>query len=315
MPLGYLHRFTGVKPASFSYHRAATAGQAAALLAELGPRARILAGGQSLVPAMNMRLMTPAHLVDINPAAGELGYIRVEDGWLVVGAAARQSQAEGSPAVIGGAPLLAEAVGQVAHPPIRHRGTVVGSIAHAALVAELPCVAVTLDAEIGLLSTEGFRAIAAGDYFTGPFRTAARPDELVAWVRFPVIAAYTGHAWSELSPRRGNFPFAGAGASITLDGNLITAAAIGLCGVSDRPVRAAAAEAVLIGELATPEVIAAAAAAAGEGIEARPPLDAAAHILPVPVAPTADWDYRMTIARVQVRRALTVAADRARSAQ
>lgn len=304
-----------MKPASFSYHRAATASQAAVLLAELGPQARILAGGQSLVPAMNMRLMSPAHLVDINPAADELGYLRVEDGWLVAGATARQAQAEASQAVIDGVPLLAEAVAQVAHPPIRHRGTVVGSIAHAALVAELPCVAVTLDAEIGLLSAEGLRVAPARDYFTGPFRTAARPDELVAWVRFPVIAAHTGHAWSELSARRGNFPFAGAGASVTLDGDVIAAAAVGLCGVSDRPVRSAAAEALLVGERATPEVIAAAAAAAGEGIEARPPLDAAAHILPVPVAPTADWEYRMTIARVQVRRALTVAADRARSAR
>lgn len=261
---------------------------------------------------MNLRLLTPSHLVDLGGACDELNYVRRDDGHLAVGAMTRMSAVEASAEAVRSVPLLVEAVRHVAHPPIRHRGTVVGSIAHGALVAELPCVALILDAELTLLSVGGTRTVRAGEFFLGPFRTCAAADEVVTQVRFPVISPRTGHAWSEFTPRHGNFPFAGAGASVTLDGEKIIAASIGMCGVSDRPVRAAATEALLVGARATPETIAAAAAMAAEGIQPRPDNDPDAHIVPVKVAPTANWAYRIAVARVQVRRAITTAVERAR---
>jgi carbon-monoxide dehydrogenase medium subunit len=280
-----------VKPPPFSYHRARDGAHAVDLLSGLGPRARILAGGQSLLPMLHLRLAAPAHLVDIGRAA-DLGGIRLDGGRLVVGAAVTQAAVERS-AEVRAVPLLAEAIAHVAHPPIRHRGTVVGSLAHASAVAELPCVAVALGAEFTLLAT------------------AAAPGELVAEVRFPVAGGRRGEAWSEFSVRRGNFPVAGAAAVVRLEGGTVTEAAVALCGVGDRPLRAPAAEDVLQGRTPTPELIAAAAEAAVAALAPRADGDTAAHILPVAAAPTPAWTYRARVARAQVRRALTRAVHRA----
>jgi carbon-monoxide dehydrogenase medium subunit len=298
-----------VKPPPFSYHRAGSGEHAVALLSALGPRARVLAGGQSLLPMLNLRLADPPHLVDIG-RADDLRPLRRSEDTLVVGAATTQGEVEHS-SLTAAVPLLAEAVGHVAHPPIRHRGTVVGSMAHASAVAELPCVALVLDARFTLLGADGVRTVAAQDFFLGPFHTAVGPGELVAEVALPVAEASTGQAWSEFSLRRGNFPVAGAGVSLTLDGDRVSAVAIGLCGVADRPVRATAAERLLLGEVPTGDLLAAAAAAAADGLERRPTADPAAHILPVPAAPVPGFDYRARVARSQVRRALTTALARA----
>jgi aerobic carbon-monoxide dehydrogenase medium subunit len=302
--------FPLVKPPPFTYHRARSAEHAVALLAELGPRARLLAGGQSLLPMLNLRLTAPAHLVDLGSASG-LDHVRREDGRLVIGARARQSAVEHSAEARALVPLLTEAVGFVAHPPIRHRGTVVGSIAHASAVAELPCVAVALDAELTLLGPSGVRTVGAREFYTGPFRTVLIPGELVAQVAFPVATRGTGQAWAEFSVRRGNFPVAGAAASVTVEGGRVTAAAVALCGVADRPVRAAAAEELLRGSVPDAEAIARAADAAVAGLARRPDGDLAAHILPVAAAPVPAWTYRAAVARAQVRRALTTAVNRA----
>jgi carbon-monoxide dehydrogenase medium subunit len=298
-----------VKPPPFSYHRARDGAHAVDLLSGLGPRARVLAGGQSLLPMLHLRLAAPAHLVDIGRAA-DLGGIRLDDGGLVVGAAVTQAAVERS-AEARAVPLLAEAIAYVAHPPIRHRGTVVGSLAHASAVAELPCVAVALDAEFTLLGADGVRTVPAREFYTGPFATAAAPGELVAEVRFPVAGGRRGEAWSEFSVRRGNFPVAGAAAVVRLEGGTVTEAAVALCGVGDRPLRAPAAEEVLQGRAPTPELIADAAEAAVAALAPRADGDTAAHILPVAAAPTPDWTYRARVARAQVRRALTRAVHRA----
>lgn len=299
-----------MKPPPFSYHRGRTPEHAAGLLRELGPRARVLAGGQSLLPTLNLRLAEPAHLVDLG-SIPDLGFIRREGDRLVVGATARQSAVEHSDDVRSLVPLLAEAVENVAHPPIRHRGTVVGSIAHASAVAELPCAALALDARLTLLSVDGVRTVEAGDFFRGAFTTAALPDEIVAQVDFPVAGPGTGQAWSEFSLRRGNFPVAGAAVSVTIADGRVADVAIAVCGVADRPVRLRAAEDVLRGAAADRETIAAAAAATVSGLAPRADGDLAAHILPVTSAPVPGWAYRASVAKSQVRRALTTAVTRA----
>lgn len=298
-----------MKPPPFSYHRAGSGEHAVALLSALGPRAKVLAGGQSLLPMLNLRLADPAHLVDIGRAE-DLQVLRREGDRLVVGAATTQSEVEYS-SLTAAVPLLAEAVGHVAHPPIRHRGTVVGSMAHAAAVAELPCVALVLDARFTVLGADGVRTVAAGDFFLGSFRTAVGPGELVAEVALPIAAPGTGQAWSEFSLRRGNFPVAGAGVSLTLQHGRVAAVAIGLSGVADRPVRVPSAERILLGAVPDDDLITRAAAAATEGLEPRPAADPAAHILPVPAAPVPGFDYRARVARSQVRRALATALARA----
>ncbi|MGW0085265.1 FAD binding domain-containing protein [Streptomyces sp. NPDC003393] len=299
-----------MKPPPFSYHRARSAEHAAELLAELGVQARVLAGGMSLMPMLNLRLASPTNLVDI-AAANDLGHISRFGDTLVVGAMVRQSAVENSAEVATLCPLLHEAVRYVAHPPVRHRGTVVGSLAHASPVAELPCVALALDAEFGVLGGGGVRAVPAAEFFASPFRTTLRPGELVAEVRFPVAGAGTGQAWSEFAVRRGNFPVAGAAVSLVLDGPVVRDAAIALSGVADRPVRASAAEDLLRGRIPTPDVVATAAEVATQGLQPRPQTDLAAHILPVPASPVPAWSYRTRVARTQVRRALTAAVGRA----
>jgi len=299
-----------MKPAPFAYHRATSAEHAAALLERLGPSARVLAGGQSLVPSMNLRLVSPPHVVDIG-GVRELDFIRREGEEVVIGAMTRQTTVEESRLVADLVPLLAEGVRHVAHPPIRHRGTVVGSIAHASAVAELPAVALALDAGVVVQGPSGRRTVPASEFFLGAFSTSRLDNELVVEVRFPVAGAGHGSAWRELSPRNGNFPFAGAGVAVTLAGDVVQTAAVALCGVSDRPVRATSAEQALVGERWTPELLAHAAALVTEGIDPRPDGDVAAHIVPVRANSVASWPYRTKVARTQARLAMAAAVERA----
>jgi len=223
-----------VKPAPFTYHRATTAKEAVDMLAAAGDDGSVLAGGQSLVPLMNFRVAQPAHLVDIN-WVDELDYIRVDDGWLAIGARTRQAALERSDDVARAAPLLSEAIRSVAHPPVRHRGTVVGSVVHADPAAELPACVLALDGEVVVLGPGGERRIAAREFFTGPLMTAKQTGELVTEVRVP---AHTGdgdggHALVEFSRRHADFAVAGAA---------VSGDAIALFGVADTPVRATGAE-------------------------------------------------------------------------
>lgn len=287
-----------MKPAPFAYHGARTTTEAVALLGEFRDGGRVLAGGQSLVPLMNFRLARPSHLIDIN-RVDELDYIRHTDGLIAIGARTRQAAAERSPLIREQAPLLAEALAWVGHEPIRHRGTVVGSIAHADPAAEIPAVALAMDGEVTAVSLRGERVIAAADFFRGPFLIALEPGELVTELRLRPWPPGTGYAFLEFARRHGDFAIAGAGVLLHLGPGGVERAAVVLCGVADTPVRARAAEDRLRGHPPTPEVLAAAADAAVADL--TPPGDV--HGSP---------EYRRTVARAYVRRALARALERAR---
>ncbi len=287
-----------MKPPPFAYHAAGTARETVALLDELGDQARVLAGGQSLIPLMNFRLAQPAHLVDINPVT-ELDFIRVADGGLAIGARTRQAALERSGEAAQRAPLLVEAAALVGHPPIRHRGTVGGSIAHADPAAELPAALAAMDGEVVVASKRRQRTLSALDFFTGPFSTALGSGELLTEIRVRPWPARTGHAFVEFSRTHGNFAVVGAAVLLHLDANRIDRAAIVLCGVAGVPKRASRAEQRLVGSAATSEVVAEAAEIAAADLQ--PPSD---------VHGTAE--YRRKLARVYVQRALTLALSRAR---
>ena len=291
-----------MKPAPFAYHRPATLDEALALLAEHGGEAKPLAGGQSLIPAMNFRLARPAVLVDLNRVA-ELGYVRAGRDGLQIGAMTRQRAVERSDAVRSAAPLLAEAMPFIAHPQIRNRGTVGGSLAHADPAAELPAVMLALEARFRARGPRGERWIPAGEFFTGILETALGPDELLLEVVVPKSPARTGYAFAELARRRGDYALVGVAARVTLDRRgRCQAARITLFSVGDGPVLAAAAAAMLDGQEPSPEAIRAAADAAAQR-DIDPPSDIHASAA-----------YRRRLAAVLTRRALARAVERAAQA-
>ena len=219
-----------MKPAAFDYLRAASADEAVAALAEHGDDARILAGGQSLMAVLNMRLAAPALLIDISRCA-PLAEVRVEAGAWCVGAAATQSQLEWHPDLAEQQPLLAEALPHVAHFQIRNRGTVCGSVAHADPSAELPLALVALGGEVVLRSRQGRRTLAADAFFTGMLTTACADDEMVEEVRFPRREPGTAYAFDEFALRHGDFAACAVAVVARADRLRI---AVG--GVGDRPV-------------------------------------------------------------------------------
>ena len=288
-----------MKPAAFDYHRAESVDHALELLQEHGYDAKLLAGGQSLVPAMNFRLAQPAVLIDLNRIRG-LDYIRQDGGVLRIGALARQHAAETSAAVAAAAPLIAETMPYVAHPQIRNRGTMGGSIAHADPAAELPAVMLALAASFRVFGPNGTRTIAADDFFTGLFATALEHDEMLGEIEVPVAAPRSGHAFIEVSRRHGDFALAGIAASVQLDdGGRCSGARIALLGVGEGPVLAHGAASALDGADPSADTIRAAVDAARAEVD--PPYDI--H---------ASSDYRRHLVGVLVGRALPLAFERAR---
>jgi carbon-monoxide dehydrogenase medium subunit len=288
-----------VKPASFRYHRPETVEEALDMLAEYGGEAKPLAGGQSLVPAMNFRLAQPAVLVDLNRITALAGLDEVAGG-LRLGGMTRQRTLEHSPVVARLAPIIAETMPLVAHPPIRTRGTLGGSLAHADPAAELPAVMLALGATLGVRSTAGARTIPASEFFLGLFATSLGQGELVVDVTLPALAPGSGWAIDEVSRRHGDFALAGAVAVVTLDvRGHVARASIALVNLHDRAVRAAQAERVITGEMPTAAAIRAAADAAS-ALDADPASDL--H---------ASSTYRRHLAAVLVRRVLTRAVERA----
>jgi len=235
-----------MKAAPFDYHRPLSADAAVTALAELGDEAKVLAGGQSLVPVMAMRLGRPEHLVDIN-RIGELSGATRSGGTLRVAALTRHRELEQDPLIADAVPLLARAAPHIGHVQIRNRGTLGGSLAHADSAAELPAVALALDAEIEARSVRGVRRIPAAGFFLSAFVTALEPDELVTAVHLPVWGPGCGFGVAELARRHGDFAIAGAVCGGRADGGRITRAAIALIGVASVPVRAPAAEQALAG--------------------------------------------------------------------
>jgi aerobic carbon-monoxide dehydrogenase medium subunit len=226
-----------MKPPAFAYHRPGTVPEALAVLAETGHDGKVLAGGQSLVPLLNMRLAAPAHLVDVNWLA-ELDEVAVDDQAVRVGAIARHARVEADPAAAEAVPLLRQAIGDIAHATIRNRGTVVGSLVHADPAAELPAVLVLLGGSMELATAgDGTRRVAAADFFLGPLESAVRPGELATAALFPRPPAGTGSAWVELARRAGDYALCGVGALVALDQGLrISAARAALISVGPTPV-------------------------------------------------------------------------------
>lgn len=287
-----------MKPASFEYHAPRESDEALALLTDLGDEARILAGGQSLIPLMNFRLSQPAHLVAIT-GIEELRHIRVEGHELVVGAAARQADVEYDGVVQKRLPLLVDAVRLVAHPPIRHRGTVCGSLAHADPASELPAVALALGATLVARSAAGPRLVPAEDFFESAFTTALAPDELLAEVRFPLERG-NGHAILECARTHGNFALAGVVAVLRLDeSHRARDVAIVVFGACPRPTRVAAAQ-LLEGRAPDDEVVEEVATRAADELETVSDIHGSSS-------------YRRRLARVYVKRSLARALERAQA--
>ena len=226
-----------MKPPVFEYHRPGSVAEALDVLAETGHDGKVLAGGQSLVPLLNMRLAAPAHLVDVNWLA-ELDEVAVDDQAVRVGAIARHARVEADPAAAEAVPLLRQAIGDIAHATIRNRGTVVGSLVHADPAAELPAVLVLLGGNMELATAgDGTRRVAAADFFLGPLESAVRPGELATAAVFPRPPAGTGSAWVELARRAGDYALCGVGALVTLDQGLrVSAARAALISVGPAPV-------------------------------------------------------------------------------
>jgi 2-furoyl-CoA dehydrogenase FAD binding subunit len=218
-----------MKPQAFDYVRPDTAGEAVGLLANSGPDARILAGGQSLMAVLNMRLAQPSVLIDISRVP-DLNYARIKDGHLAIGAAATQASIEWRDTLAQEVPLLTQVFPQISHFQVRNRGTVCGSVAHADPSAELPLALLTLRGQVVLRNKRGRRVLAAEDFFQGMLMTARAPDELVEEVRYPLAAAGYRYAFDEFSARHGDFAIASVAAMVGPDSIRF---AVG--GVADRP--------------------------------------------------------------------------------
>src|SRR6516225_3352040 len=281
----------------FDYEAPKTVPEAVELLAEHLDEASVLAGGQSLIPLLAMRLAYPAVLIDINGIA-ELSGVSAANGWVTIGAMTREYVAEDSETVAGTVPLLAAALPLIGHEAIRSRGTIGGSLAHADPAAELPAVARALDAEFVVRGPSGERVVPAAEWFEGYLTTSRRPDELLVAVRFPAAGAGTGISFQEVARRHGDFAIVGLAASLTLSEDAISGARLAFAGMSDVPVRAAAAEDLLVGEAPSAELFDEAARRATDDMD--PPADLHGSA-----------DYRKKAAAALVRRGLQAAADNA----
>ena len=240
-----------MKPAPFDYHRPESAAEAAQLLAEFGDDAKLLGGGQSLVPMLALRLAFFDHLVDIS-RLDELKGIERDGDSLYIGGGTTHAAVGAEAQVASAVPLLARATPLIGHFQIRSRGTIGGSIAHADPAAEYPAVALALDAEIEALSPAGRRRIPAAEFFAGVWETALAPDEVLVGVRFPVWSGRCGFAVEEFARRHGDFAIAGAVVAVELDGDdRIRRCALGLLGLSTTPRRASAAESAVAGRPVT----------------------------------------------------------------
>ncbi len=235
-----------MKPPAFEYRAPQSVDEAVRLLQAHGDEAKLLAGGQSLVPILNMRLARPGVLVDLNRVSG-LASIAEDGPWIRIGAMTRHHELATSDIVRQRCPLLAEAASRIGYPAIRNRGTLGGSLAHADPVAELPCIAVTLDAEIEVSGPDGERVVPASDFFQSFLTTALGHDEVLTAVRFPRLAE--GGAWGfrEFTRKAGDFAVAAVAIDLASRDGVIESARIGLAGVGERPERVTAAERALIG--------------------------------------------------------------------
>lgn len=258
-----------MKASAFSYARATSVGNALELLAAHGDGAKVLSGGQSLMPAMNLRLISPDLIVDIGGIAELRGIAAkntAKDNVLIIGALTRHVDLLGSPDIAAHAPLLTEAVAHIAHPAIRNRGTLGGSLAHADPASELPACMLALNATIIVRGPAGERRIAAQDFFTGIYETALSAQELLVAVELPVARKNSAHFFSEFARRHGDYAIVGLAAQAVVDGDAFADLRLGFFAVGDRPVLAKAALR-LLKTAVTPAALSEASTALGEELD------------------------------------------------
>jgi carbon-monoxide dehydrogenase medium subunit len=290
-----------MKPAPFKYIAPRSREEALALKAEHGEEAWFLAGGQSLVPALNFRLAQPAILIDLNTVP-DLGGIRRHDDTLRIGALTRHATVERDALVERHQPLVHEAMPFIAHPQIRNRGTLGGNLAHADPASEMPAIVLALGGRLRVQSMSGERWIDAADFFVGALTTALEVDEMLAEIELPDLPAGSGTCFMEVSRRRGDFAMMGVAAVVAFDASgVCTDARLGYCGAGDGPVMAADAAQSLVGTSLKDEDISEAAALAQQAVDPLGNIHASK-------------DYQRHLAGVLTRRALATAADRARTA-
>ena len=287
-----------MKPAPFEYVRPGSLAEALDALARHAPAGKLLAGGQSLVPMMNLRLVKPAVLIDINRVPG-LADIRVDGGELVIGALARHAALLASELVAKHCPLMVEAYRCVAHGPIRNRGTLGGNISHADPASEMPAVLAACDAKIGVRSAKGARTIPATEFFTGALTTALAQGEMVTEIRIPAAKPGQGAAWRETANRQGDFAMAGVAAIVTVAGGKCAYASVAVAGMERPGTRLPAVEKLLVGTKLDDASITAAASMASEVV--RP--GGSYHADPI---------YKRELVETLTVRALAAARGRAR---
>ncbi|MBW2286708.1 MAG: xanthine dehydrogenase family protein subunit M [Deltaproteobacteria bacterium] len=287
-----------MKPPPFEYEAPTTIQEVVALLQQHDGEAKILAGGQSLMPLLNMRFARPTALIDLGRMT-DLDYIREENGAIAIGAMTTKRSVERSDLVKSRQPLLHASTTWIAHPQIRNRGTVGGSMAQADPAAEYPAVAVALDAEFVIAGPDGQRSVAASDFFITYLTTALKENEVLTEIRVPVLPERTGWSIQEVARRHGDFAMVGAVAILGLAGGSCESARVVLFGVGATPQRATSVEQALIGQAASEALFATAAEKAAEGLE-----DTISDV-------HASAEYRRHLAQVLTRRALAEAAERA----
>jgi carbon-monoxide dehydrogenase medium subunit len=286
-----------MKPPAFDYIAADSIATAVAALAQAGDDGKIIAGGQSLVPMLNFRMLRPSVLVDINRIAG-LDVIAETSEAIHVGALTRHYQLETSPLIARHLPVLSSAMTHVAHLAIRNRGTIGGSLAHADPAAELPMMALLLDAELRIASAAGERTIAARDFFLGALTVDLAAGEIVTEVVLPKLPPRTGWGFEEVARRHGDFALAAVAATLTVSGGAIKQARIALTGIGPTPLRATAAEDLLIGHALEPDL-------------SKRVIDAVRATIKPETDLHASSDYRRHLAGVLTGRALAAAWRRA----
>ncbi len=289
-----------MKPAPFDYYAPTSVDETCSLLARYGSDAKLLAGGQSLVPLLALRLAQPATLIDLN-GVHELDYIRADDNGVAIGAMTRQRTVERSSVMRETYPLLPAAVEWIGHPQIRNRGTIGGSLVHSDPAAELPALATLLDATFTITNAQGAkRTVKPDEFFVTYLTTAVEPEEMLSEIYFPTLPAGTGWSFVEVARRHGDFALVGAAATVALDSaGACSNVRIALFGVAPTATRSPSAEQALLNQKPDEQAIAAAASEVVKDID--PPGDVHASV-----------EYRKYVATNLVRRALTEAVQRAK---
>jgi carbon-monoxide dehydrogenase medium subunit len=285
-------------PGDFTYFAPGSVDEAVKLLNEHGFDAKILAGGQSLIPAMRFRLAMPEVIIDINGIA-DLSYVRQENGHLAIGSMTREVQVEESDAVNSQYSLLSDAVAVIADPIVRNMATVGGNIAHADPANDHPAVMLAYDAQVIAKGPNGTRTIAIDDFFTGLFENSLEDNEILTEIRIPTPGKNSGGAYQKIERKVGDYAVSAVAVQLTMDGDTCSAARIALTNVSPVPMRATNAEAALVGKKVSDDVLEAAGIAAAAECDPSPDL-------------RGSIDYKRDLTRVLTKRAIRMAVDRAK---